>query len=129
MARLKDQLAALAATEGELTRLTREQELVEGEYKDYREKLNKSELSASLDQDNVSNVRVVQAATTPHAPISPKKLRTIALGILLALFASIAFAFAIEYFDDTIYAPSDVERWVKVPVLATISEQEFSKCT
>jgi uncharacterized protein involved in exopolysaccharide biosynthesis len=127
--RLKAELAQLASTEGELVRLTRNQELIESEYRDYRERLNKSNLTASLDQDNVTNVRVVQAATTPRAPIAPKKLRTIALGLLLGLFAGVALAFVLEYFDDTINTPEDVERWVKVPVLASISDQEFRKCT
>lgn len=127
--RLKAELAHLASTEGELTRLTRNRDLLETEYKEYREKLNKSNLTASLDQDNVTNVRVVQAATTPREPVSPKKPRTIALGLLLGLFAGVALAFALEYFDDTIDTPEDVERWVKVPVLASISDQEFRKCT
>jgi len=129
VSRLKSELAQLSSTEGELVRLTRNQELIEGEYREYREKLNKSNLTASLDQDKVTNVRVVQAATTPHAPVSPNKLRTIALGILLGFFAGIVLAFVLEYFDDTINTPEDVERWVKVPVLASISDQEFRKCS
>lgn len=129
VARLKAELAQLAATEGELLRLSRTRDLLEDEYREYRQRLNKASLTAALDQDNITNVRVVQAASSPREPVKPNKLRTIGLGLLLGLFAGIALAFLLEYFDDTLNTPEDVERWVKVPVLASISDREFRKCT
>lgn len=122
------QLVALSSREIELQTLEREVQLAEKDYEQYRDSLQRARISTALDLDKVSNVSVVQPATMPMDPVKPNKLLNLALGIFLALFASLSFAFAFDYFDDSLNTPQQVERWVGVPVLVTVSEKEFKKC-
>lgn len=128
LARQKTELAALAAREFDLAQLEREVELAEKDYEQYRESLQRARISAALDVDKVSNVSIVQPATYPMAPVKPRKMLNLALGIFLAFFASITFVMTIEYFDDSVNAPEQIEKWVGVPVLVTVTDKEFKAC-
>ncbi len=121
-------LAALATQEVMLTTLEREVELAEQDYKNYRESLQRARISSAMDRDNVSNVSVVQPATLPMGPIKPNKILNLALGLFLGFFAAVSVAMTFEYFDDSLNSPEQVEKWVGVPVLATVSDKEYRAC-
>lgn len=125
----KETLALVANREPELLRLERARDIAENEYKQYREHLQRAQINAAMDIEKVSNVSVVQPASEPLAPVRPKKLQNIGLGLLLGLFGGIFFAFAREYFDDTLNTTDAVEKRLGVPVLASVSEKEFRACT
>lgn len=127
--RHRQTLDALVAREVELLRLRRNMQLAEQEYRRYRENLEEARLSVALDQQRVSNVSVVQAASQPLDPVRPKKLRNIGLGLLLGLFGGICFAFLLEWLDDTLNTVESAERILGVPVLTSLSEKEFKRCT
>lgn len=124
----KTDLANLAGKEVELTRLTREVQLLEGDYRNYRDNLHRARVSAALDIDKVSNVSVVQPATLPLDPVKPRKALNITLGIMLGLFGGVFLAFVFEYLDDSLNNKEDVEKWLGVPVLAVVSEEEYRAC-
>ncbi|GMW01884.1 MAG: hypothetical protein AMXMBFR84_30200 [Candidatus Hydrogenedentota bacterium] len=121
-------LAGLGAREQELVMLEREVELAAKDYEEYRSSLQRARISNAMDIDKVSNVGIVQPATYPMSPVKPNKILNLVLGVFLALFAAISVAFTIEYFDDSINAPEQIERWVGVPVLATVSDKEYKAC-
>ncbi|MDZ4861044.1 MAG: Wzz/FepE/Etk N-terminal domain-containing protein [Candidatus Hydrogenedentes bacterium] len=124
----REGLAALSSREIELQTLVREVDLAVKDYEQYRDSLQRARISSALDVDKVSNVGVVQPATLPMAPVRPNKLINLFLGLFVALFASLSFAFILDYFDDSVNTPQQVERWVGVPVLVTVSEKEFRAC-
>ncbi|MCC6152316.1 MAG: GumC family protein [Candidatus Hydrogenedentes bacterium] len=126
--RQRGQLQKLASQEIELQTLVREVTLAEKDYEQYRDSLQRARISTALDVDKVSNVSVVQPATLPMDPVKPNKILNIFLGVFLALFAALTFAFVFDYFDDSVNTPQQVERWVGVPVLVTVSEKEFKAC-
>lgn len=128
LARQREQLAMLASQEIELQTLEREVTLAEKDYEQYRDSLQRAKISSALDIDKVSNVSVVQPATLPMDPVKPNKLLNLFLGVFLALFAGLTFAFVFDYFDDSVNTPQQVERWVGVPVLTTVSRKEFKAC-
>ncbi len=66
------------------------------------------------------NVWVVEKAEKPTSPIKPRKALNILLGIIVGLFGGIGLAFFIEYLDNTIKSPEDVETRLGVPVLGVI---------
>lgn len=66
------------------------------------------------------NVWVVEKAEKPASPIKPRKALNILLGIIVGLFGGIGLAFFIEYLDNTIKSPEDVETKLGVPVLGVI---------
>lgn len=125
----KEQYATLASQKVELERLNRDVALAEEAYRKYRENLDESKISVALDKQEVSNVSVVQGATKPLEPIRPKRGRNIALGVLLGILGGIGLAFVLDYVDDSMRTDADVERRLGLPVLASISEDEFASCT
>lgn len=73
------------------------------------------------------NVIAVEPAKVPIAPISPQPLRDAGVGGAVGLMLVAALAFAIEYLDDTIKTPEDVNRLLGVPVIGLIGEMEYGK--
>lgn len=124
----KEALTRLASKETALRTLEREVDLAEKDYKDYRESLQRARISNAMDLDSVSNVSVVQPATLPMGPVKPNKPLNLALGLFLALFAALSAGMTFEYFDDSLNSPEQVEKWVGVPVLATVSDREYKAC-
>jgi len=66
------------------------------------------------------NVWVIEKAQLPIFPIKPNKKRNILLGFILGLFGGIGFAFFLEYLDNTVKTPEDVEEKFDIPVISTI---------
>ncbi len=67
-----------------------------------------------------SNIRVVDRARPAPSPFRPNKKLNLALGLLVGLGLGVAGALFLEYVDNTIATPAEIERLVKLPVLAAI---------
>ena len=67
-----------------------------------------------------NNVRVLERAIVPGAPIRPKPIQNLMLGLLLGLGTGVALAFAIEALDNTLKTQADVEQFLGVPVLGLV---------
>lgn len=76
--------------------------------------------SGVLSNSSSSNIRVVEEASVPIVPVSPKKKKNLLLGMLLGLFGGIGIAFFLEYLDQTIRTEEDVETHLQLPVLSII---------
>ena len=79
------------------------------------------EQSVTEQMQNI-NVWVVEKAQTPEFPSKPDKKRNILLGIIMGLFGGVGLAFFLEYLDNTIKTPDDIEERYNIPVLTTISK-------
>ena len=67
------------------------------------------------------NVWVLKKADLPYAPINTqRKKRNVLLGIILGLFGGIGIAFFLEYLDNTIRSPEDIEEKFDIPVIGAI---------
>jgi succinoglycan biosynthesis transport protein ExoP len=66
------------------------------------------------------NVYVIQKAETPKSPAKPKKGLNILLGLIVGLAGGIGTAFFIEYLDNTVKSPDDVETKLGVPVYGIV---------
>jgi len=71
---------------------------------------------------NVENVQVIDAATVPDTPVSPRKVLNTVVAAVVGLIVGIALAFMFEYFDNSIRTPEDVERHLGLPVLTVIPD-------
>jgi non-specific protein-tyrosine kinase len=65
-------------------------------------------------------ISVIEPATTPRRPISPNVEETVLLAAAIGLSLAVGGAFLIEYLDDTVKTPADVERAADLPILGTI---------
>ncbi len=73
------------------------------------------------EKNQLVNVWVLKKAGLPMMPMNTqKKKRNLLLGIILGLFGGIGIAFFLEYLDNTVRTPEDLEEKFDVPVLGTI---------
>jgi capsular polysaccharide biosynthesis protein len=68
----------------------------------------------------VDNVQVIDVAETPTAPIKPNKVTNIVIGFLLGLMVSLGLVFLLEYMENTIKTPEDIEKYLGLSVIGTI---------
>ena len=67
-----------------------------------------------------NNIHVVDYAAVPKSAIGPQRLQGVFLALALTLVFGIALALFLDYLDDTIKSPSDIESGLRLPSLAII---------
>lgn len=81
---------------------------------------NMKEASART-QEKTVNVWVAKKAVPPLKPSKPKKKINLALALIFGMAGGLSLAFFLEYLDDTIKAPEDIEQY-SVPVLGVVEK-------
>jgi polysaccharide biosynthesis transport protein len=69
-----------------------------------------------------SNVSIIDKAEPPHTPSRPKKLQSLLLSALVALIGGVGLAFLLEYLDNTLKTPDEVERYLRLPNLGVVPD-------
>ena len=72
----------------------------------------------------LSNLIVDEPATPPASPSSPNIPRNVALAGVVGLMIAAGIAYLIEYLDDTLKTPADVETALELPILGAITRQD-----
>jgi uncharacterized protein involved in exopolysaccharide biosynthesis len=104
----------------DLGRLRTDFDLARDTYLMYEKKAEEARVSRAMDDQNIVNASVVQEAMQPMIA-QPRGLLTIAAASGLGgLILGVAVAFMLEFFNLTVKDEQDVERFLQVPVLATI---------
>ena len=67
-----------------------------------------------------NNINLVAAATIPSAPISPTPVRNGILALVIGLIFGCSLALFIEYIDNTVKSPDDVDKYFRLPLLGQI---------
>ena len=67
-----------------------------------------------------NNVTVVDPALIPLAPFKPNVTQNLQIAAILGLLLGVGLAFFLEYLDDTMQHPEDMERIAHLPVLGVI---------
>ena len=98
-------------------RLRRQQENTEKLYGVVLSRMKESDLSANL---RTSNIRLLDRATTPKGPISPKVRINLLLALTFGLLAGILLALLIESLDTTVKSQSEVEALTGLPFLGIL---------
>lgn len=68
----------------------------------------------------INNVSIIDHASLPHSPYTPRLSRNLAIALMLGLMFGGAAAFAREGLDDTFKSPEDVEEKLGLPLLGII---------
>ena len=90
-AQLQKKLESLNNHEGRIEQLQKRVELLQTNFRAYSEKVEQARIDQALEQDNISNVNVVQPATLNSTAVSPKKLLVLVLGLFLAVTGSLGW--------------------------------------
>lgn len=94
----------------------------------YEDLLKRSRQAGVESEFSPSNIRKIQTAEVPIAPVKPNKPLNIGLSVLIGLALGIGLAFFIEYLNNTINTAEDVERITHLPPLGAIpSLQSLNK--
>ncbi|MCM8711383.1 Wzz/FepE/Etk N-terminal domain-containing protein [Clostridium sp. SYSU_GA19001] len=87
---------------------------------DLANQLAKSLKAVSSDVKKVDNVQILDPAQLPLNPDSPKPLLNMAIAFFLGLMVSVGVVFLLEYLDNTVKNPDDIEKLLDIPVIGTI---------
>lgn len=113
----RDEVQGLAKKEIQFGILKREADSNQQLYDLLLKRLKETGLSQGLD---TNNVRIVEPAIVPVRPIRPRPALNLALGAVIGLVVGLSSAFFLEYMDDTVRTPEQVENALGVPVFALI---------
>jgi polysaccharide biosynthesis transport protein len=69
-----------------------------------------------------NSMSLLESASLPTRPIGPNRGSVILMSIAIALLISAGAAYLIEYLDDTMETPEEINRALKVPVIGFIPE-------
>jgi len=83
--------------------------------------LMKMKEQSITEETNPVNLWMVEKATVPSVPASPRKKVNLLLGLVVGLFGGIGLAFFVEYLDDSIKTAEETEAVLHVPVLGVVS--------
>ncbi len=103
--------------ESQYQNLQREVESNQQLYDSVVKRLKETGVAGGLEN---SNVRIVEEATPPGAPIRPRKAMNLGLSLVAGLVLAFGVAFGIEYLDTTVKTPDDVERYLGLPVIGIV---------
>ena len=74
---------------------------------------------------NTPNIVQIEPATAPEEPIRPRPLMNTALAAAVGLMLAAGIVFLVEYLDDALKTPEDVERALGIPVLGFVAEMQY----
>lgn len=97
--------------------LKQEVETAKSMYTDFLQKTSQAKVEVAQQHNNM---RVIQPARVPGAPVGPGRFRTILIGLFLSLIGGVGLAYFLEYLDNTIKTVEDVGRYVQLPALGVI---------
>lgn len=109
--------SAQDAVRAQMDRFTTEASRLTTDYLLLAQRLNELQVAEAT---VTGDFKVVQAATTPIAPSSPKPMRAAALGFAVGLFAGIALAFLIGQFDTRVRTYRDASEILGLPVIGRL---------
>ena len=78
-----------------------------------------------LQVKSFNSVKLAESATAPDAPVRPRVLLNILVGISMGLAGAALVIASFEYLDDTIKLPSDVRRAADLPVVGAVARFEL----
>lgn len=86
-------------------------------YQTLLQRTNETNVSGEL---KTSNIRIVDAAEIPRAPVRPNRQSDLLVGFSGGLVFAIGIAFFFEYLDNRIKAPDDIKTYLGVPFLGYV---------
>jgi polysaccharide biosynthesis transport protein len=118
---MKVDLEQLPVAEMNLANLERDIDTKQAILSVLLKKYQDSLLAQNTDQ-RLENAKILSLAAVPLKPVFPNLLLNLALGLVLSLVVSFSLGFLLEYWDDSLKIPEDVERFLGRSVFASIPE-------
>ncbi len=113
----KDQAASQSRKVTELEALKKEADSAAGLYEVLLQKLNETDIAASVRSNNVT---VIDRATPPQSAVRPQRHRMALLGLLIGLAGGLGLVIARDQFANTLRDPEEIERYLHLDLLAAV---------
>ena len=84
------------------------------------ERQNEALVSARLGGFKTSNISTIDKAKVPKSPVSPNKKLNFILALLISVFGGGSLCFLLEYLDNTVKGPEEVEQLAGLPSIGVI---------
>lgn len=101
----------------EVETLRAESQSAKGLYDVLLQKLNETDIAASI---RANNVTLIERATPPTVPIRPDRRKIATAGLGLGLLAGVVLVLARDFLDNTIKEPDEIERFLHVDLLTAV---------
>jgi capsular exopolysaccharide synthesis family protein len=88
---------------------------------------NYTALLANTQQGALNRISVIEPATLPTQPVGPNKMATILLAAAIGLLLAVGAAYLLEYLDDTLKNPEEVQKTLGLTTLGTVPVTKFEK--
>ncbi len=88
----------------------------------FRELTNRTQQTGLETELRSTNIRIVEKAQTPTAPILPRRMRNYQIAILLGLGLGIGLCLLFEHLDNTFKTPEDVKTQLGLPFLGVVPD-------
>ena len=125
----KAQAASQSRKVTELEALRKEADSAKGLYEVLLQKLNETDIAASM---RTTTVSVIDRAGVPQFPTRPRKRRAALIGMLVGLVGGLGLVFARDFLSNTIRDAEEVERYLRLDLLAAVpryTEETWSLAT
>jgi uncharacterized protein involved in exopolysaccharide biosynthesis len=122
LAEVQKRLAALDRIDVEFSHLQQQLQMDQQNYKLYLTKFEESRISKAMDAEKIASIRVIEPAQTPRSSLNTKLNMKLLLGLLFGLVGGIALALFLEFLGGRLDTTEDVERYLDLPVLASIPQ-------
>jgi uncharacterized protein involved in exopolysaccharide biosynthesis len=100
--------------------LQRDAELLEDEYKFYRHQLEEASVTSTMQDNQISAVKIIQHPRDNLKPAGIRKLYLIYIAIVLSAFIAISWASLAEFLDHRVYTAAQAARYLRVPVAGVV---------
>ena len=124
MKREKDKAQNLTKKSLQFAVLQRDVESNKQLYNTLLTRMKETSLTSGL---KTSNVKIIDRADVPKAPVKPKKRRNMLLALIVGFAMGIGMAFFLEYLNDAIESPDDVEKHLGIPFLGPMGYVKHGK--
>ncbi len=121
LAAVEKQIRTLDRAQRELATLVRETAERERIYNAQRVKFEEMRATYEMAEQKLSNIAIIDRGAQPSVPATSRSFRFL-VGFLLALASALLYPFVAEHLSQAMATPEAVERYLRVPVLATVKE-------
>ncbi len=101
----------------ELETLKKEADSAKSLYEVLLQKLNETDIAASIRNNNVA---LVERASAPLSPVRPNKKKIAGMALVLGLLVGVGLVLGRDYLENTIKSPEEIERYLHMDLLAAV---------
>ena len=122
LAAYDESLLALEGLDAEFERLQEQSTVGRERYRLYVAKFEESNISDAMDKARIASIKIIEPAFVPIRPEPDRLPIALALALVLGTAGGLILAFLMESLAGTIDSPRDVERILRLPVLAAVPQ-------